>query len=442
VTGTPLPPRMADMLGHPDLEPLWRALAARLEGNGLSPSGVITASLSDEAAERLGGLLSMTLRPGPAVRIKLAILDAAFRRSVAAIGLVPAITALTGTPLDDRRAAKQQQKDAQAQMWAEIDSALAAAGLAAAPWVPAWQDSLRQGGILTRAGVATATEQTRVTIAALGKLAGSTVPGLLPSGSGSGIPAAGSWEIGQLAAAVSGDAHGLDDDRLAAPLALRALAAAAGMAAPATAAERRALWSAAGVSPDSVSGTVIVHGLRPPGEDPWSTMMRSRADLGLVTHLTVLELDTVAPGVLLATPGRPVRVCENPQVLQAAARSGSTATVVCLLGNPSSAGSLMIRRLVAGGATPAYHGDFDWPGVAIAGRLIAAGCIPWRMSTDDYRAAVSADAVGLPLSGAPVRTEWDPDLSRVMAAANVAVHEEALLPVLLGDLSMPHLPAT
>lgn len=436
MTGTQLPPRMAEMLSHPDLAQLWRTLAARLERNGLRPSGVVKAKLTDEAADRLGGLLSTTVKPGPAVRIDLAQLDSAFRTSVAATGLAPAVAALTGTPLHDRLAAERQQQDERVQMWTEIDSAIADAGLATASWVPQWQDSLRQAGILTRAGVATAAEQAKIAVAALGLLADTTVPDLHAAGTGVADPvdAARSWELGQLAAAVSGDAHGLDDDRLAAALTLKALAVAAGTPSPRTAAERRTAWSAAGVSPDSVSGTAIVYGLRPPGDDAWSLMMRARADLGLVTHLTVLELAGLPDGVALVPPGCAVWVCENPQVLQAAARSGIAATVVCLLGNPSSAGSMLIRHLVAGGASPFYHGDYDWPGVAIAGRLIAAGCIPWRMSADDYRAAVSADATRLPLSGEPVRTAWDPDLSRVMATANVAVHEEALLSLLLADL--------
>src|SRR5262249_44655582 len=54
-----------------------------------------------------------------------------------------------------------------------------------------------------------------------------------------------------------------------------------------------------------------------PGGDRWSRMMRDRADLGLITHLTLHELDQ-AGSVDLALPGQTVFVCENPQVLQAA----------------------------------------------------------------------------------------------------------------------------
>jgi hypothetical protein len=43
------------------------------------------------------------------------------------------------------------------------------------------------------------------------------------------------------------------------------------------------LWQRVGVSTDEISGTVITWGLRPPGGDRWSAMIRERADLGLIT---------------------------------------------------------------------------------------------------------------------------------------------------------------
>ena len=61
-------------------------------------------------------------------------------------------------------------------------------------------------------------------------------------------------------------------------------------AAPRTADLHAARRQRAGVSTDEISGTVITWALRPPGRDRWSAMMCERADLGLVTHLTVHEL--------------------------------------------------------------------------------------------------------------------------------------------------------
>ena len=52
---------------------------------------------------------------------------------------------------------------------------------------------------------------------------------------------------------------------------------------------------------------------------------------------------------------------------------------------------------------------------------------------DDVAAASSADK--LPLAGTPGTTPWDPQLAVNMSRIGVAVHEEALLNVLLADLS-------
>jgi uncharacterized protein (TIGR02679 family) len=166
------------------------------------------------------------------------------------------------------------------------------------------------------------------------------------------------------------------------------------------------------------------------GDDRWSAMMRERADLDLVTHLTTRELRV--HDVALAPAGTVGFACENPQVLQAAAAAGAQVPVICTSGNPAAAGLMLLSRLPV-----RYHGDFDWPGVAIARRLFAAGAVPWRMASSDYLAAVAGidPSVRLPLTGAAEPTPWDEDLVVAMRRTNVAVHEEALLDLLVGDLT-------
>jgi uncharacterized protein (TIGR02679 family) len=160
-----------------------------------------------------------------------------------------------------------------------------------------------------------------------------------------------------------------------------------------------------------------------------------------VTHLTVHELAaaglTGAGAGLVLEGARPVFCCENPQVMQAAARAGVPGALLCLSGNPSSAGVLLLAALLTAGVEMRYHGDFDWPGVAIAGRVFASGAMPWRMGVGDYRNALAGlpSPRRLPLSGPPIATPWDEDLGRAMHALGVAVHEESLLDVLLADLS-------
>lgn len=200
------------------------------------------------------------------------------------------------------------------------------------------------------------------------------------------------------------------------------------------AAARRELWTVLEVTPDLVSGTVLAWGLRPPGHDLWSEMMRQRAHLGTVTHLTLQELRGPAAGVQLAEPGSLMSVCENPQVLQAAARAGAPSPLLCTSGNPASVGWQIVRELLGSSVRLRYHGDFDWPGVTIAGRLYANGVVPWRMQADDYFSAVAmlpADS-RLGLEGVPVATPWDPRLAAAMHEQQVAV-QESLLEVLLPD---------
>jgi uncharacterized protein (TIGR02679 family) len=233
--------------------------------------------------------------------------------------------------------------------------------------------------------------------------------------------------LAEVASEITGDAHGLDSG-VPAALVLRALAIALGAAPAASAAERRHLWQRADVSTDEVSGTVITWALRPPGRDRWSAMMRERADLGLVTHLTVHELQRAAD---LIRPGEIIHACENPQVLQRLAMAGVEHPVACMSGNPATAGMTLLARTVV-----LYHGDFDWPGIAIARRIFDRGARPWRFGRMDYVDAIDhlpADN-RLGLNGRPQATPWDEGLSAAMTAADVAVHEELTVDVLLSDL--------
>jgi uncharacterized protein (TIGR02679 family) len=122
-------------------------------------------------------------------------------------------------------------------------------------------------------------------------------------------------------------------------------------------------------------------------------------------------------------------------VVQAAAERELPGPLVCLLGNPSAAGTLLLDRVLAAGARVRYHGDFDWPGLAIAGRVLARGATPWRLSAADYRAALP-DGVGVPLTGSEVATPWDPSLQLALRESGRGVHEEAVLDSLLADLAI------
>jgi uncharacterized protein (TIGR02679 family) len=241
---------------------------------------------------------------------------------------------------------------------------------------------------------------------------------------------------GELASLVTGDAHGLDDGSLVGAVVLRAAAAIAGTPYPSNTAGRRMLWRSMGVITDEVSTTALTAGLRSTRGGAW---LDDRSAAGWESHVTARDLRRLDLGCPV---GGVVHVCENPRVLEAALDAGCRSAVVCTLGQPTVVVTTLLQRLCGAGAELIYHGDFDWPGIAIANLLVGTHlCRPWRFAADDYRDSLTRLApivAELPLLGAdPVSACWDERLTSAMAAAGRAVHEEMLLDDLLADLS-PH----
>lgn len=131
-----------------------------------------------------------------------------------------------------------------------------------------------------------------------------------------------------------------------------------------------------------------------------------------------------------------VYVCENPAVLRRAAGElgASSPPLICAEGRPSTAFHRLARLIVDNGGLLRYHGDFDWPGIAMTNALRTRyGAEPWRMSSADYLNGVRADIDHVPLGGKPQDTLWDPNLAETMAMENLAVYEEAVADSLLKD---------
>ncbi|WP_405136421.1 TIGR02679 family protein [Nocardia sp. NBC_01388] len=404
-----LPRELRAYLGDPNLTELWSRLRNRLEGNGHTIEGSIRIELSDIAAQYLSGLLGDRIRPGRR-SVSLPEIDAALLRSAAGRGLVTVVAELTGSPLRDLPSERLARQSTVTELWSNVERSLEN-GFADAAWARALVRWLHTSGLLVRAGER-ANNEFDTAMRALAAVLG---------------PDSRPCMLAELAATLTGDAHALDNDRLAGRLALRGLGSALELPEPLTPRDRIAAWEHVYVSADTVSGTVLTWNLRPPDSDPRSTMMRARADLGLVTHLTLAELnDTAAP---LAQSGTTISACENPQVLQRAAETGVRQPLACFSGNPSSAGMLLAERI-----SIRYHGDFDWPGIAIAARLFAAGAQPWRMDASHYVAAVGSGIPRIPLTGRPIETPWDTRLQSEMMHYELAVHEESILDYLLADL--------
>jgi uncharacterized protein (TIGR02679 family) len=133
-------------------------------------------------------------------------------------------------------------------------------------------------------------------------------------------------------------------------------------------------------------------------------------------------------------PAGLVRICENPVVVAAAADElgDSCPPLVCGGGRPSAAVWRLLSLLAAGGATFAYHGDFDWGGIAIAASVHERiGFLPWRFDAAAYRAVPTS----APLTGQPRQTCWDPELAVAMERRGARVEEELVLPELIADLA-------
>jgi uncharacterized protein (TIGR02679 family) len=408
---------VAAALDRPSLARMWDLVAARLQRNGLRPVGTLRLDdLQRDERHALAGLLGRPVA-GARASVDLAELDRRIRASGAATGVIAVAERLRG-PLVDRAGARRARADAAARVWAAGREALARTGMSSAPWVERWLDDVQRTGSLGRVDGDRAERvivQVVRCVAALPHVAGG--------------PPRGRSELASLA---TGDAHGLDDGRLVAALVIRAAAAIVGCEYPPTPARRRALWREVGVVTDEVSSTALTAGLRADG-----TWLDARTEAGWESHLTARDLRRIE--VRPPVDGV-VHVCENPRVLEAAVDSRAGAAIVCTMGQPAGVVTTLLRTLAGDGAELRYHGDFDWPGIAIANAVFAlGGCRPWRFETDDYVDVLArlAPMVGdlPPLGDAAVTASWDVALTDEMRRARRAIHEELVLDELLSDLA-------
>jgi uncharacterized protein (TIGR02679 family) len=236
------------------------------------------------------------------------------------------------------------------------------------------------------------------------------------------LPAPG-WPRARLAAATLGDAHALDDGRPTATLVLALLRQARGADAEDDE-DRRALWAAAGVSVNELARPALALNLPggPQGEPAYWSLRRLLRD---------------APSRALA--GRTVFVCENPNVVAIAADAlgERAAPLACTEGMPAAAQRTLLGQLRRAGAVLRHHGDFDWPGIAIANLVRREfGALPWRMETADYEAALAGHAgLAAPLAGAAVAPAWSDTLGPAMQRRGRSLAEEALADSLIQDLA-------
>ncbi|MFZ3492036.1 TIGR02679 family protein [Streptomyces sp. 5.8] len=392
----------------------WRRLLAaarrRLERTGGQLDGAISLNEPSEAERKIIIGVTGSYRPETAGRltVRLTDLDLALSRAYGE-GLLKTLAALDG-PLRDRPAERAGEAGRRAQALSDLTSD----SLGGEGWFTDWRDSLTADGTLTR-----------LVRRGDDRLAGQAVTALEHL-----LAAPGPVPLPVLAERATGDTKALVPGSPLAMLVLRALALRTGVpAVPRDRTGQRILWESAGGIADDLASQVLVLNVRCTGDDVVSGWLNDAADFAIPFRLTLQQLttDPVIPAA------RELYVCENPAVLRvAAAELGEHCPpLVCTEGIPSAA----CHRLLAQ-ATGRLHwrADFDWTGLRITAKAIAAHrATPWRMSATDYRRSLD-EGETTRLTGSPAPSPWDPALAALMTAQDRTVMEERLLPALLDDL--------
>jgi len=401
----------------PEYRRLLTAARKSLERTGGQLTGRISIAAPDDAERK--AIIGITGVHQPAgtkrMTVRLTELDAALSRATG-LGL-PGVLAALGEPLRNRPAETAMLAGARAFLIA------VAAGSPlndSCPWYRAWLSGLSTDGTVTRlanTGDTTALGQAVQVLEYLAARPADAPPVALPA----------------LAARITGDTKALNHGTTLATLLMRALALREGVARPASAAERRELWDLSDVIVDDLASRVLVLNLPAQG-DGLAEWLTGAARYGTPFQVTLHQLDTHPIRLSSAR----IFACENPAVLRrACAELGPVCPpLICAEGQPSTAFHKLVRIAVASGGELAYHGDFDWPGVAITAKVIGRhGARPWRMTAGDYLSGVKAGDTAVALRGDPVPTPWEPELCETMRATGRAIYEETVADQLLADLS-------
>ncbi|HEY2190683.1 MAG TPA: DUF2399 domain-containing protein [Actinomycetospora sp.] len=402
----PTPP----VLLEPEFLPLWAHVRDALEKRGLHDRGWVPLPTGTPPSVRAR---LKEIAPGRSTaRLHLAALDRGLaRHGTDLLGLLTD----AGCPPTGRREARDAERDRRRSRDEALDDA-ARDGLGDAPWVSAWAGEVRSR-------VPDDDSARRLVRVVARVLALADTPG--------------ERSRAEVAAQAVRGAHDLDRGgqyRRPVGLAL-ALRMADGEPGVVEHWDDPAVWAAAGLPGDLVATPVLTWALPLLG-DGLAAAVRATTAAGAPMPLTVLSLREMP---LEVPPGTVVHGVENPRLLEAAVQQGVAAPMFCTAGNPTSAPSLLIRRLLGAGAEVRHHGDFDPDGIAITARLHAQGVVPWRMTAADYTDALAAAAqAGVELrefAGPVPPTPWDPELATAMQRAGRAADEERVMDALLAELA-------
>ncbi len=404
--------RLALAVGGAPFEWLWSRIRTRLERGEPLQGMVRQAKPSQSERDGLARLLGRpTYRGGISVRLEE--LEALLRQGGLAPDLLSATEALGG-PVRCLR----EDRERAAQAWEALYASVAPKVAQHSVGARAWLEDLRQGGLLKRASRGDVEEAARLLALAM------EVLGRLPA---SGIP------LAELAAEVGRDSHALDEGQPLGTLCVRLAARLGEMDRWESAEQRREAWDRVGVICDELSAPVLVLNLRAEPANVTGSLLNQHAEAGEPQRLSIRQLLRTAPRFSPEHTGALVSICENPNVVAAAANQlGARALpLLCTEGQPKTASRLLLDALGKAGIALRFHVDFDWAGLRI-GNLLARRhrAAPWRMSSTDYLSVRGE----VDLREEFVVAEWAPELSETMRRTGRAVHEEQVLGALLSDL--------
>ena len=406
--------RLGRLLGGDELRWLVDRARQRLERRLPLDTSVVLQGATPAQRRAVERLLGRPAGHGAAVSVSLTAVQAVVARTGAAPDLRAAVEALTG-PIADREA----DREALDRAWTAAMRPIEAVARAR-PLLAPWLEWLRATGVLRRAA--------RGDPESARELA-SQVAGVLARLPADGVP------ISVVANLETGDGHALDPGRPLSALVLPAVARLGGIPPGEGSEWRRTVWSAVGVLCGELTNPVLTLNLPGDGLTPAGRALACWAEVGQPVHLAARQLVRQPPG-LDALRGRRVHLCENPSVVaEAANRLGPRcAPLVCTSTHPAAAATVLLRALAAAGAELLYHGDFDWPGIAIANGILSRfEARPWRLDAAAYRRAAASG--GPRLVGRRVAAAWDAELTAAMRELQVKVEEERVIDDLLADLA-------
>lgn len=398
----------ARILAAPGLAPVAAELARRM-GASSRPVTSITVDLDDDERSALAGLLGDPRLPPPRARVRTDRLAAALDVT----DLRPVVEALHG-PVGDRSAQRARVRAALDTATRTVETEAGPLGPGASAWAAAAVRAL-PGPVDERAAIVTAAVQAVIT-----------------AGDGRRLP------LAVLAADTTGDPHAFDPGTRGGDLLVACVAATDGSEPPRTALDRRRLLARHGIVADELSSTVLVWNFPFPPDHPLAATSGTLTAAGEPVVVTLSTLQRWPAD----TTARRVLVVENPAIVAVAAATEHPGTLVCSSGQPSAACTNLVFGLVSAGTHVDVHADFDAGGFSIVSTLAQCGARPWRMTADDYVAALTLAGPDRTASGettGPIpATPWDPALAAAYAQHRRPVYEEQLRDQILGHTSRGH----